>query len=108
MRVNVYAEELIDRVEVISKTAATGSTFVGLRFYLESSPKMMPPQHPDDDASAVTFWVKSGKNGYVDGDAIALIAMLRKAADKLVKEAASKGFRRYRPPIEKVTAPSPI
>lgn len=75
MRVNVYAEELTDRIEIISKTTPDG-TFTGLRFYLElpvtvqeapvdgvaapvkhvSGPFM---HHPgDDDSSAVTFWGK--------------------------------------------------
>jgi len=34
MRVNVYAEEMTDRVEIISKDTADG-TFTGLRLYLE-------------------------------------------------------------------------
>jgi len=34
MRVNVYAEEMTDRVEIISKTI-DGHAFTGLRFYLE-------------------------------------------------------------------------
>lgn len=65
MRVNVYAEEMTDRIQIISKTIE-GQTFTGLRFYLElpvtvngehvSGPFM---HHPgDDDSSAVTFWGK--------------------------------------------------
>jgi hypothetical protein len=34
MRVNVYAEEMTDRIEIISKQIE-GQTFTGLRFYLE-------------------------------------------------------------------------
>ena len=34
MRVNIYAEEMTDRVEVISKEI-DGHTFTGLRLYLE-------------------------------------------------------------------------
>ena len=34
MRVNVYAEELTDRIEIVSKEI-DGQTFTGLRFYLE-------------------------------------------------------------------------
>jgi hypothetical protein len=66
MRVNVYAEEMTDRVEIISKTI-DGHTFTGLRFYLElpattpdgkqvSGPFIHRPG--DDDSSAVTFWGK--------------------------------------------------
>jgi len=84
MRVNVYAEEITDRVEIALATAEnTGASFVGVRFYLESSPKMYPPEHPDDDSSAVTFWVKSGKSGYVKGQEQELCALLRKAASLL-------------------------
>jgi hypothetical protein len=65
MRVNVYAEEMTDRIEIISKTI-DGHRFTGLRFYLElpvvvggqtyQGPFMHRPD--DDDSSAVTFWGK--------------------------------------------------
>lgn len=65
MRVNVYAEEMTERVEVISKQVGE-NTFTGLRFYLElpatignrqfRGPFMHRPG--DDDSSAVTFWGK--------------------------------------------------
>lgn len=66
MRVNVYAEELTEQVEIISKEIE-GQVFTGLRIYLHlpvtlrngdhvSGPFM---HHPgDDDSSAVTFWGK--------------------------------------------------
>lgn len=83
MRVNVYAEEMTNRIEIIRK-----GDFTGLRFYLElpvtvgeeknpwgfksKDGDMYPPvngkvaqvsgpfmHHPgDDDSSAVTFWGK--------------------------------------------------
>ncbi len=66
MRVNVYAEEMTDRIEIISKEI-DGRTFTGLRFYLEL-PVTLPDgqQHAgpfvhrpgDDDSAAVTFWGK--------------------------------------------------
>jgi len=84
VRVNVYAEEMTDRIEVIEKKTKDG-TFTGLRFYLEL-PVTMPGavvtpteegarldvrgqgtvqvkgpfmHHPgDDDSAAVTFWGK--------------------------------------------------
>lgn len=34
MRVNIYAEEMTDRIEIIAKEI-DGHTFTGLRFYLE-------------------------------------------------------------------------
>jgi hypothetical protein len=83
VRVNIYAEELTDRVELISKEI-DGRKFTAVRFYLElpvtiggdgrhcSSEPVYPPtngkaaqvsgpfiHHPgDDDSSAVTFWGK--------------------------------------------------
>lgn len=83
MRVNIYAEEMTDRLQVISKEIE-GQTFTGMRFYLAlptsfikdgSSPMGRPAtpadtkqadhyqapfiHHPgDDDSAAVTFWGK--------------------------------------------------
>lgn len=86
MRVNVYAEEMTDRVELIEKVI-DGHAFTAIRFYLElpvtvggtgehrsqeGSPRVFAPisgapaqvagpfiHHPgDDDSSAVTFWGK--------------------------------------------------
>jgi len=66
MRVNVYAEEMTDRVEIVEKTI-DGQLFTGLRFYLELpvTRGQMQVSGPfihhdgDDDSSAVTFWGKS-------------------------------------------------
>lgn len=65
MRVNVYAEEMTDKVEIVSKEI-DGQIFTGVRFYLElpvttpdgeiSGPFIHRPG--DDDSSAVTFWGK--------------------------------------------------
>jgi len=65
MRVNVYAEEMTDRVELIEKTI-DDTVYVGLRLYLEL-PSGTPGNHvsgpfmhkeDDDDSAAVTFWGK--------------------------------------------------
>jgi hypothetical protein len=89
MRVNVYAEEMTDRIEIVAKEA-DGQQFTGLRFYLElpvtirkeallnkemgleqlRGPFIHRPG--DDDSSAVTFWGKQD-----------LRTMLRKALDLL-------------------------
>ena len=67
MRVNVYAEEMTDRVELVEKEG-----YIGLRFYLYlpvTTPDGQvrgPFRHKpetylselDDDSSAVTFWGK--------------------------------------------------
>ncbi len=65
MRVNVYAEELTDRVEIVTKEIE-GHTYTGVRFHLELPATVNGQQyqgpflhHPgDDDSSAVTFWGK--------------------------------------------------
>jgi hypothetical protein len=75
MRVNVYAEEMTNRIEIIGKEI-DGHKFTGLRFYLElpvtlnpTSVKHMKIQPDnvfgpfihhfgDDDSAAVTFWGK--------------------------------------------------
>lgn len=71
MRVNVYAEEMTERVEIVQK-----GEFTGVRFYLElpvttpitdgrgnpvgNTVHKGPFMHKegDDDSSAVTFWGK--------------------------------------------------
>ena len=63
MRVNVYAEEMMDRLEIVSKEI-NGNTFTGLRFFLELPATVNGEQFKgpfihrpgDDDSSAVTFW----------------------------------------------------
>lgn len=67
MRVNVYAEEMTDHVEIIRKEI-DGHTFTGCRFYLHlpvsflnGQPAVRGPfihRPGDDDSSAVTFWGK--------------------------------------------------
>jgi hypothetical protein len=75
MRVNIYAEEMTDRVEIIEKII-DGQTFTAVRFYLylpvtltsQSETQNYTDQvrgpfihRPgDDDSSAVTFWGKRG------------------------------------------------
>lgn len=85
MRVNVYAEEMTERIELIHKTI-DGQEFTGVRFWLElpvtefggpgqiSKQISGPFMHHlgDDDSSAVTFWGKKD-----------LRAVLRKALDML-------------------------
>lgn len=85
MRVNIYAEEMTDRVEIITKTI-DGIRFTGLRLYLElpvtvggcgshrsdEGPTVHAPVNGraaqvagpfihrpgDDDSAAITFWGK--------------------------------------------------
>jgi hypothetical protein len=66
MRVNVYAEEMTNRVTIVTKEV-NGQVFTGLRIYLELpvTRGQMQVSGPflhgdgDDDSSAVTFWGKS-------------------------------------------------
>jgi hypothetical protein len=80
VRVNVYAEELTDRVELITKTI-DGREYVAVRFYLElpctipnrddfarqaSTVNVRGPfthRPGDDDSAAVTFWGKRELRG---------------------------------------------
>ena len=65
MRVNIYAEEMTNKVEIISKEI-DGHKYTGVRFYLELPATVNGKQHQgpfihrpgDDDSSAVTFWGK--------------------------------------------------
>ena len=75
MRVNIYAEEMTQRVEIIEKEI-DGQVFTGIRFYLElpctipvgnSPPDIQDTENVsgpfihrpgDDDSAAVTFWGK--------------------------------------------------
>jgi len=65
MRVNVYAEEMSDRIEIIVKEI-DGKEYTGLRIYLELPATVDGKQYKgpfmhrpgDDDSSAVTFWGK--------------------------------------------------
>lgn len=77
MRVNIYAEEMTDRIEIIEKVIE-GQNFTAVRFYLElpvtkevtedthagPTRRTVQVQGPfihrpgDDDSAAVTFWGK--------------------------------------------------
>lgn len=65
MRVNVYAEEMTDRIEIIEKEI-DGHHFTGLRIYLylpvtvggQQARGPFLHREGDDDSSAITFWGK--------------------------------------------------
>lgn len=59
MRVNVYAEEMTDRIEIISKTIGK-NTFTGLRFYLE-----LPTSVPTDFAVRHSPYLDSTKDASI-------------------------------------------
>lgn len=95
MRVNVYAEEMTRKVQIISK-----GKFTGLRFSLElpatvkgkqyKGPFMHSPD--DDDSSAVTFWGKRDLR-------IVLRIVLRKALRLLDRHYAK---RKKRKPVNRM------
>lgn len=86
MRVNIYAEEMTDKIEIIEKEVE-GNKFTAVRFYLELPVVVKGKQYKgpfmhrpgDDDSSAVTFWGKQD-----------LRKVLRKALKLL-----DKHYRRY-------------
>jgi hypothetical protein len=56
MRVNIYAEEMTLEVKMVTKyVEKTKATYHGMRFYLDSSPRLHD-NYEDDDRTAVTFW----------------------------------------------------
>lgn len=82
MRVNIYAEEITDRVEIVDTIADTGSRFIGVRFFLHSAERLHRDPN-DDDSSAVTFWIKSNRAGYKPGDEDQMRRVLTMALNQL-------------------------
>jgi len=95
MRVNIYAEEMTNRIEIIEKEI-DGNKFEACRFYLYLPVTVPSPQgYPDtnnvqgpfihregdDDSAAVTFWSR-GK----------LREILQQAIDKLDEHHAYKAY----------------
>lgn len=90
MRLNVYREEITERIELVKKSTEAGD-FIGVRFFIETPVTLRnPPQATqlvrgpymrvdgDDDSSAVTFWA-------LEADQRTLRAALHKAI-KLLDE----------------------
>lgn len=109
MRVNVYAEEMTDRIEIIEKVIE-GKTFTAVRFYLYlpttipmagttgGKPTTKNVRGPfihhagDDDSAAVTFWGKRDLRKVL-GKAIKQLDRhyaKRRAAAKKKRESAKK------------------
>jgi hypothetical protein len=61
VRINVYSQELTKEIELVSKTADTGTTYHGVRMYL-ASPDILHHTDDDDDRSAITFWLPNAKS----------------------------------------------
>jgi hypothetical protein len=60
VRINIYAEELTDEVELVTKKVTDDEfgtrAFHGIRVFLKS-PDDLHHSAADDDRSAVTFWI---------------------------------------------------
>lgn len=56
MRMNVYAEEITDEVDLVTKEMEDGRTFYAVRLYLDSPPSLHHSAG-DDDRSGITLWV---------------------------------------------------
>jgi len=81
MRINVYNEELTERVELKPKQAAnTGVWFYGLHFFLVS-PDELHHSGADDDASAVVLWGDTPEK---------LLSLLSKASEEVQRFINSK------------------
>lgn len=67
-RINVYAEEITDEVQIVTKVVSDEKfgdrKFYGLRFYLKSAPELHSDP-TDNDRSAITLWIPwTRKGGY--------------------------------------------
>jgi hypothetical protein len=71
MRINIYAEEVTDRVEIVTKAPPNHPDveFAGVRLYL-ASPEVLHADPADDDSSAITIWVPWTRAGGHRPDAI--------------------------------------
>lgn len=96
MRINVYAEELLQlpeptaksrAVEVVTKTV-NQELFYGIRMYLHS-PKELHYGTSDDDRSAITFWVPWTKAG--GHDPSNLLSLLGMMYSELYQKAKDRG-----------------
>ena len=67
MRINVYAEELTQEVQIVTKKIEDGREFIAVRLFLKSH-KDLHHTPNDDDRSAITFWVPwyKGENHPID------------------------------------------
>jgi hypothetical protein len=82
MRINVYSEELTDRVQLKPKQAAnTKAQFYGLHFFLHS-PGELHHDTLDDDTSAVVLWGDTPEK---------LLALLSKATQEVEAFMESQG-----------------
>ncbi len=79
MRVNIYGEELTEKIEIVRK-AVNQQTFVGIRFYFKSHPDLHHSEG-DNDESAITFWAPWTRK---TGNQTAIVSrLMERAADAI-------------------------
>lgn len=86
MRINVYAEEMTDEVELVTKTVTDDEfgerVFYGVRLFFKSPPQLHHSAD-DDDRSAITFWVKWTR---ADGTSTTMIGSAFQGMSEMVDE----------------------
>lgn len=105
MRVNIYAEEMTDKVEIIAKEI-DGHQFTGLRLYLELPATVAGKQYQgpfmhrpgDDDSSAVTFWGKKDLRKMLIKALAQLNAHYETRAHEAAPAALGENILEYAPP----------
>jgi hypothetical protein len=86
MRVNVYNEEITDRIELVeTEVRDTGETFYGVRFYLASSSELHSKRQGDDDAPSVTFWSDRPDRAGVRNILSKALDLISRPADKFLQ-----------------------
>lgn len=95
MRINVYAEELTDEVQLVTKTVTDEKfgerVFYGLRTFL-ISPDELHSDPADDDRSAITFWIPwTRKGGHQPGVVAQMIEQLARTLDAATTAMLGRG-----------------
>jgi hypothetical protein len=85
VRINVYAEELTDEVEVVKKTIEDGREFLAVRLYLRSAKELHNTPN-DDDRTAITFWVPYYNGCNHPGDLSKVLWKLYDASGSLISK----------------------
>lgn len=88
MRINVYAEEITDEVEVVTKEVEDNEfgkrVFFGLRFFLKSPPDLHHSEE-DDDRTAITMWLRWTRANGNDPQLISnLLTNMRGALEEII------------------------
>ncbi len=80
MRVNIYGEELTNKIDIVKK-AVDQRLFIAVRLYFKSH-QDLHHSDSDNDESAVTFWTPWTKQ---HGNDIERLAMILENASRLLR-----------------------